>query len=82
MNPINALYNSHPLDYKKYKFNDQPSPGGETDTAHVSTKDRATISPEALQLATIPSPSTAAENTRLPDPTRLTYNPRSLRSTR
>ncbi len=26
MNPINALYNSNPLDYKKYKFNDQPSP--------------------------------------------------------
>lgn len=81
MNPINALYNSNPLDYKKYKFNDQPPLSGGTDTAHVSTGDRATISPEARQLAATPSPLTAAESTRLHDSTPLTYNPRSLRST-
>lgn len=80
MNRINALYNSHPLDYKKYKFNDQPSASAETDTAPVSTWDRATISLEARQLAATLSP-TAAKSTRLPDPTRLTYNPRTLRAT-
>ena len=82
MNRINALYNSPPLDYKKYKFNDRSPRSGESDTTHISTGDRATISPEARQLAITPSPSTEAENTRLPDPTRLTYNLRSLRSTR
>ncbi|CDH47539.1 hypothetical protein BN874_840002 [Candidatus Contendobacter odensis Run_B_J11] len=82
MNPINALYSSNSLDYKKYTFNDQSPRSGESDTVHVATGDRATISPEALLLATTPSSLTEAESTRLHDSTWSTYNPRSLRSTR
>ncbi len=81
MNPINALYNSHPLNYKKYKFNVRSHLSGATDTVHVATGDRATISPEALYLAITPPSLTEAESTRLNDPTLLIYNRRSLKST-
>ena len=78
MNRINALHNSYPVDSKKYSFNHLPKSGGGTATANLPTGDRATISAEAMWLATMPSNPAEAEILSLNPPAQLVYNRRSL----
>jgi hypothetical protein len=78
MNRINALHNSYPVDSKKYSFNHLPKTGSGTATANLPTGDRATISAEAMWLATMPSNPAEAEILSLNPPAQLVYNRRSL----
>lgn len=82
MNRVNALYASHPTDYRKYALQEAARKKAQTETAAVTISDRVTLSPEAILQAARPSTPLEDQIMHLRSANSEIYDRRSLRSRR